>query len=196
MYREKSSPLPPLKDEQHLIGDSLVSHLDLLQISSLEDRVRLGQTRSGDNNNKSLSTSTSTSTSTSSSSSLSSVRTLLCPPKSTAIISGGIDGRLRYWDMEKPQSSYMISGLQQNEIKPKYKGYKHEDVLVIEEYPDLYGGSNKVSEVSTTSTTKTSVLGSSGTIHHCDTILDIKCLDFTQKMLVSCSYDGVIKVWK
>jgi len=195
---EKSSPLPPLKDQNDLMGDSLLSNLDLLQVSAMEEGLYLEQW-SSDVRKKSSSPSSilpplsSSSSSSSPLSSSSSVRALLCPPNSAAIISGGIDGRLRYWDMNKPQTSYIISGLQQNELKPKYKGYKHDDVLVVEEYPDFH--SNRKSEIEMARTTST-VLGLSGTVHHCDTILDIKCLDFSQKMLVSCSRDGVIKVWK
>jgi len=78
----------------------------------------------------------------------------------------------------------------QDEVKPKYKSYKSEDLIIFEEYPDprQIPCSDIDLRIDPALTPPSN--------NHNDTISALTCLEIPSCMVVSGSRDGVIKVWR
>jgi phosphoinositide-3-kinase regulatory subunit 4 len=50
-----------------------------------------------------------------------SVRAILCRSDGRFIVTGGTDRKLRYWDLDSCRSSYVVNGLYDDELKPRYR---------------------------------------------------------------------------
>lgn len=46
---------------------------------------------------------------------------VICPLDCNYIIAGGSDRKLRFWDFSEPSKSFVVAGLENDEIQPKYK---------------------------------------------------------------------------
>lgn len=116
------------------------------------------------------------------------VRALYSPPESNFVLAAGNDKKIHYWDLENVESSYIMSG--QDEVKPKYKSYKSEDLIIFEEYPDprQIPCSDIDLRIDPALTPPSN--------NHNDTISALTCLEIPSCMVVSGSRDGVIKVWR
>jgi phosphoinositide-3-kinase, regulatory subunit 4 len=110
------------------------------------------------------------------------------------VISAGVDKKIRYWDIANAKTSYVISGLEKLEPKPVYHSYSamEDTVSVYEEMPGPY--EEPIRAYDDTGLREPN-LDPPATAHR-DTILDLKILESPSRLLISCSRDGVIKVWK
>jgi len=110
------------------------------------------------------------------------------------LVTGGTDGFLRYWDFSSASKCFTISGLRNSQPRPVYESINCGSgrVTLCRQLQ-----TPKTAEVSTTYLPKAN---QSGPVRpenrHRDAILDIKRLDYPMKGLISCSRDGVVKVWR
>jgi phosphoinositide-3-kinase regulatory subunit 4 len=102
---------------------------------------------------------------------------------------GSTDRKIRYWNMHKIENSYVVSGLENNEksIYTTQMDQQHAQQVVSETIR------LETSPLSQTSR-RGGVFSSPVVTHHLDTITDIKSV--STNLLVSCSRDGILKVWK
>jgi len=121
-----------------------------------------------------------------------SVRALLSPLDCPYLITAGTDRRIRFWNISDASKSHTICGLppEQTEFPPVYSSKNSEGTEIYQESsnPDIQQGkqnaNNKVTGRMKVST------------HHHAAILDLELLELPHRMLLSCSRDGVVKVWK
>jgi len=123
------------------------------------------------------------------------VRCVVAPTNGQALITGGSDLRIRAW----PTPLENLVGNQAKQSSPVdgpaswfpvYRGKTENNVTVVDEFEDRLSGKMNARKNDGDSTLDPTP------VHHKDTILDLKVLEWPQKMLVSSSRDGVIKVWK
>ncbi|KAJ0031465.1 hypothetical protein Pint_13294 [Pistacia integerrima] len=129
------------------------------------------------------------------------VRTLL-PLPGGDLLTGGTDLKIRRWDHCSPDRSYCICG-------PNLKGVGNDDfyeirsssgVQVVQGKVDLQSlhGERKRQPLTTKLTAK-AVLAAAATDSagcHRDSILSLASVKLNQRLLISSSRDGAIKVWK
>jgi len=100
------------------------------------------------------------------------------------LVTGGTDGFLRYWDFSSSSKCFTVSGLRNSQPRPVYES--------------IDWGSGSVTLCRQLPTPKTEV--ARGPVRpenrHRDAILDIKRLDYPMKGLITCSRDGIVKVWR
>ncbi|GMI92723.1 vacuolar protein sorting 15, Arabidopsis thaliana vacuolar protein sorting 15 [Hibiscus trionum] len=119
------------------------------------------------------------------------IRALL-PLPGGDLLTGGTDLRIRRWDHCSPDRSYCISG-------PNFKGVGNDDFY---EARSSFGA-QVVQEIKrrplTTKLTAKAVLAAAATdsagCHH-DSVLSLASVKLNQRLLLSSSRDGAIKVWK
>lgn len=116
-------------------------------------------------------------------------RAVISPCGGNYIITAGTDRKIRYWDMERPHNSYIISGLECNEDQPKYRCTSLEDITIFDEEPTI-----KSINMADIELLPDPALVSPS-IHHHDTITQLGVLEVPHQMLISGSRDGVVKVW-
>jgi len=119
------------------------------------------------------------------------IRALVNPPDTTYIITAGTDYKIRYWDLEQPATSYIISGRSIDEPQPKYSTYVRNNQSIFEEEPSI-----SVPLTEADKELKPHPSMDFPSINHHDCITSLQCLEFPTQMLISASRDGVIKVWK
>eukprot|EP01132_Coremiostelium_polycephalum_P010002 gene10002-12267_t len=149
------------------------------------------------------------------------VRALLSPPNCSYIITAGDDKRIKYWDWDNPSQSYYISPGKESPppFIHKFNPNTQTGTEIHEEV--WYDNSNSfftntLQQQPTSSLSSSTSLGSSSgsgigsgsgkqkqkggmsmpTIHHQESILDLKIMEVPNPMLISASTDGVVKVWK
>lgn len=115
------------------------------------------------------------------------IKAIYNPVNVPYVITGGDDKRIRYWDLENVNNSYTICGLHSNYIIPQYNSYIQDSITIYQEFPTYNSNLEQ----------KGMIKGQNlpSVIHH-ESILDIQCIEIPHKMLISCSRDGIIKVWK
>jgi phosphoinositide-3-kinase, regulatory subunit 4 len=106
------------------------------------------------------------------------------------LITGGSDGRIRFWDFSSPSKCFVISGISSINSRPAYERIDYEGqrrLMLCRQVQNrglrefnvqprkLLQGLKKVER------------------YHTDSVLDIKLLD--QNRIVSCSRDCTVKVW-
>jgi len=119
---------------------------------------------------------------------LNTIRAVTIAPNGKFALTGGADKKLRFWNFDNPQRSFIISGKDpREEVSYNIWESASKNIGGLEE--------NRTSIRDSPFIASTPKLPSTG---HCDTILDIKLLELHSKkvMAVSASRDGVIKVWK
>merc|ERR1712113_229740 len=118
--------------------------------------------------------------------------------KEQFIICAGRDRVVRYWDMQQPQKSFRISDTTPNTIftynayqDKKYNEVVFEELIEFEEedYADL----NEKKDTATISSSKSKQHNTKSV--HQDIITDLKAIEYPQKMLLTSSRNGIVKVW-
>jgi len=119
------------------------------------------------------------------------VRAIMNPPDCSYLLTAGDDKRIRFWNIQNPNSSFTICGLPSDQPKPKYGSIQAEggNVQVYQELP------NPDAQSSSANISKLRGPSAASTNHH-ESILDIKVMEYPHRMLISAGRDGVIKVWK
>ena len=115
-------------------------------------------------------------------------RALTMLPDASYFLTGSSDKCLRYWSLANVSRSFIVSGLEQDGVQPRYSSERHDSLEVFQETP------NNQNFVGFSGATSDRVL-SPNSSHH-DTILDIVVGEQPMNILISSARDGVIKVWK
>jgi phosphoinositide-3-kinase, regulatory subunit 4 len=106
------------------------------------------------------------------------------------LITGGSDGRIRYWDFSSPSKCFVVSGSSSINSRPSYERIDFEGqrrLMLCRQ-----GQNHGLRELNVLP--RKSVQGLKKVErYHTDSILDIKLLD--QSRIVSCSRDCTVKVW-
>lgn len=100
--------------------------------------------------------------------------------------SAGTDRKIRFWDMTNGEKSYMISGLEVYETC-NYKMKTEKAVPIVQEI---------ISTNREQQSMRKGAFNMPVATYHLDTITDVKLVGASFPLLVSCSRDGVIKLWK
>jgi phosphoinositide-3-kinase regulatory subunit 4 len=101
---------------------------------------------------------------------------------------GSTDRKLRYWNMGKIENSYVVSGLENNEKSIYEITMDQQQHQIINE--TIRTDTSPLAQ----SNRRGGVFSAPVVTHHLDTITDIKSV--TNNTIVSCSRDGILKVWK
>eukprot|EP01156_Anaeramoeba_ignava_P011516 Anaeramoba_ignava/a483709_22.p1 GENE.a483709_22~~a483709_22.p1 ORF type:complete len:1912 (+),score=612.18 a483709_22:65-5800(+) len=121
-----------------------------------------------------------------------SIRAIYCSNKHSFLLTGGQDSRLRYWDTNKAENSFIISGQDSpKDTKIQYTKKSIEGVEIFSEYlvskPDVsplyFIGSNHSHRLNNRRS-------------HKGAITDIQILEYPVPMIISSSQDGVVNVWR
>mmetsp|Transcript_30678 Transcript_30678/g.70222 ORF Transcript_30678/g.70222 Transcript_30678/m.70222 type:complete len:596 (+) Transcript_30678:3443-5230(+) len=118
------------------------------------------------------------------------------------LITGGSDRCIRYWDFQYPEKCYTISSGGQipsgnfSHRQPIYEkvdnGIDQTNLFLCRNPPPL--DNHAQSHLSASENSNAFFYPSNG--GHRDTILDLKSVDYPMKGLLSCSRNGVIKLWR
>ncbi|KAK8968618.1 Serine/threonine-protein kinase SAPK4 [Platanthera guangdongensis] len=123
------------------------------------------------------------------------IRSLLPLPGGN-LLTGGTDLRIRYWDHTSPEQSYSICG-------PSTKGMGNDalyetrssfGVQVVQEMSRREAPAKQSQKQSQNALLAVAATDSAGC--HRDSILSLASLKLNQRLLISSSRDGAIKVWK
>lgn len=111
------------------------------------------------------------------------------------IITGGSDCFIRYWDFMSVSRCYTVSGISYNQPKPSFESVDvgpSGKLFLCRQVPISKATENESSKQPRQRHRGTSRPDGS----HRDAVLDLKNVDFPVKGLLSCSRDGVIKMWR
>jgi WD40 repeat protein len=122
----------------------------------------------------------------------------VCSSGYSYLVTGDSLGVLRYWDFASASKCYTISGLRNTTSRPFYEciEYGNRKMIVCREPMNL------TAQEALSSSSSSSVLSKvqKGPVRpenrHQDAILDIKRLEYPVKCLLTCSRDGMVKLWK
>jgi WD40 repeat protein len=121
-----------------------------------------------------------------------SIRALHSPQDCPFLLTGGSDRHIRYWDLADVAHSYVLSGLETDQLRPRYRSHAHEGATVFEELPS---SDTNETLMQLRRTTRGRTRGPVS-VNHNDCILDIKTLQAPSRMLISASRDGIVKVFQ
>ncbi|KAI9143991.1 hypothetical protein BKA69DRAFT_1122650 [Paraphysoderma sedebokerense] len=117
---------------------------------------------------------------------------VICPLDCNYIIAGGSDRKLRFWDFSEPSKSFVVAGLENDEIQPKYKTTQQGATLIHLE-SGQYKSHPKPAHRNNTgfSLTEQQVL-----VNHLDAITDVQITEIPYPMIITSGRDGVVKVFR
>lgn len=133
-----------------------------------------------------------------------SITSLLCCPASFCL-TAGTDRVVRFWDLHEPLDSYRVTGppLADDGLQARYSGRIENSSVVMEEtmqHSAAADGGTADQQQQQQQLMKLAVARKSrgatppASCHQSE-IVDMKAIEFPQKMLATASTDGVIKVW-
>ncbi|GAM27383.1 hypothetical protein SAMD00019534_105580 [Acytostelium subglobosum LB1] len=127
-----------------------------------------------------------------------SVRAILSPPNCSYLITAGDDKRIKYWDWDNPNQSYYVS---QGKEAPMPHSHKvsfiaQQGTQINEEIWDANPSATYATYGQSPSSRSKQKVPLMPTIHHQETIMDLKVMEVPQPMLISASADGIVKIWK
>eukprot|EP00560_Eucampia_antarctica_P001789 CAMPEP_0197841606 /NCGR_PEP_ID=MMETSP1437-20131217/46278_1 /TAXON_ID=49252 ORGANISM="Eucampia antarctica, Strain CCMP1452" /NCGR_SAMPLE_ID=MMETSP1437 /ASSEMBLY_ACC=CAM_ASM_001096 /LENGTH=155 /DNA_ID=CAMNT_0043451391 /DNA_START=667 /DNA_END=1134 /DNA_ORIENTATION=- len=121
---------------------------------------------------------------------------------SNYIMTGGTDGYIRYWDLATASKCYTVSGLVTTQPRPIYEsvdfvGATGSTVCPSKLFLCRQMPMPKLDEMESCKVPQKLHRGLvRPENHHKDAVLDLKKIDSPIKGLLSCSRDGVIKLWR
>ncbi|CAK9223943.1 unnamed protein product [Sphagnum troendelagicum] len=124
------------------------------------------------------------------------VRALLPLSGGAGLLTGGSDCRIRMWDHLRPENSYSVCGptikTSTTAEAPRFEQRAINGVRVVQEVQGVESGSR------TSSKSKTGLAAAATDSAGChrDCILGLASAQTNQRLLISSSRDGAIKVWK
>ncbi|KAK9768737.1 Serine/threonine-protein kinase [Basidiobolus ranarum] len=130
-----------------------------------------------------------------------SIKSMISPVNTNYILTAGV-GKIRYWDIEHPEGSYVISGLHINEPKPNFSKLIHNGITFhIETPPRARNPSNNHKAKAGVGATPrignpVPQLQQMLINNHTDCINDIQLVEVPYTILVSADREGVIKVFR
>ncbi|KAG0225557.1 Serine/threonine-protein kinase [Actinomortierella wolfii] len=122
-----------------------------------------------------------------------SIRAVICSPEGDYMITAGADRKLRYWDTGKVEVSYVISGMELQEGRPKYSTRRVEGLTIHYELTDP--PSSNARRAASGRSNMVTVQQQQLLRNHLDAIRDIALTELPCPMVISGDRDGVIKVF-
>jgi len=110
------------------------------------------------------------------------------------MVSGGDDGFIRYWDFSTPSKCFTVSGHQGFHHRPTYErvDYDGQRLILCRQAP-----TPRPSEIETSRFPRTVERGPFRSENrHSDSISDLKLLTSPERLLISCSRDSTVKMWR
>ncbi|KAI8618435.1 hypothetical protein BC830DRAFT_1108985 [Chytriomyces sp. MP71] len=142
----------------------------------------------------------------------SSLKSVFSPADAPYILTAGSDRKIRFWDLATVGNSYVVSGLEAYDSKPRYSSHPYKDLMFNIEYtpppttptnnsrPSFHSSSSgsfqnqqQIGGGVTTSNDRT--MASPSIINHLDGINDMTVTQVPYPMILSGGRDGVIKVF-
>ncbi|XP_024396466.1 serine/threonine-protein kinase VPS15 isoform X3 [Physcomitrium patens] len=123
------------------------------------------------------------------------VRTLLPLSGGAALLTGGSDCRIRMWDRLRSDRSYVVCGPTIAKVSVQnYELRSLNGVRIVQETP----GAESANRPSSTNSSKSNLAAAATDNAGChrDCILSLASAQTNQRLLISSSRDGAIKVWK
>eukprot|EP01117_Protostelium_nocturnum_P004007 TRINITY_DN1527_c0_g1_i7.p1 TRINITY_DN1527_c0_g1~~TRINITY_DN1527_c0_g1_i7.p1 ORF type:complete len:281 (-),score=108.03 TRINITY_DN1527_c0_g1_i7:168-1010(-) len=108
------------------------------------------------------------------------------------LITGGDDKKIKFWNLNNASSSFSV-GMTPNPLAFSSSFYDGLQVYQEQEESNGIAGGNPTLSGGTASKIRGPA---SPSIHHRESVLDLKILEHPHRMLVSSGRDGIIKVWK
>ncbi|KAL3535683.1 hypothetical protein ACH5RR_004144 [Cinchona calisaya] len=116
----------------------------------------------------------------------------LLPLPGGDLLTGGTDLKIRRWDHASPDRSYCVCG-------PSIKGVGNDDIFEVKSYYGVQVVQEARRRPLTMRLTAKSILAGAATDSagcHRDSVLSLASVKLNQRLLISSSRDGAIKVWK
>ena len=112
------------------------------------------------------------------------------------LITGGSDCCIRYWDFTATSKCYTVSGFVNSQPKPVYEKVDmsaNSKLFLCRQMPVPRTSEMENSKIP--QKLQRGAVRPDVNCHH-DAILDLKIIDYPMKGLLSCSRDGIIKLWR
>ncbi|XP_024383874.1 serine/threonine-protein kinase VPS15 isoform X3 [Physcomitrium patens] len=124
------------------------------------------------------------------------VRALLPLSGGAALLTGGSDCRIRMWDRLRPDRSYHVCGptMGKSSAVQTYELRSLNSVRIVQETPGTESATRPPSKNSAKTALAAAATDNAGC--HRDCILSLASAQTNQRLLISSSRDGAIKVWK
>ena len=130
--------------------------------------------------------------------SVQSVTALLSCPGSFCL-TAGTDRVVRFWDLHEPLDSYRVSGppLLDDDVQPRYSGRIENSSVVMEEtlQHTAAAAAEQQQQLMKLAVARKSRGATPPASCHQSEIVDMKAIEWPQKMIATASTDGIIKVW-
>ncbi|KAJ3226846.1 Serine/threonine-protein kinase [Chytriomyces hyalinus] len=141
------------------------------------------------------------------------IKAVYAPQDSSFILTAGLDRKIRFWDLATIGNSYIISGMEPSDSKPRYSSHPYKDLTFNIEYippppglplansrPSFHTGSsgsfqNQQQVGGGIGTSAETVMASPSIINHLDGINDMVVTQVPYPMIISGGRDGVVKVF-
>ena len=110
------------------------------------------------------------------------------------MVTGGDDGFIRYWDFTTPSKCFTVSGQQGFHHRPTYEriDYDGQRLMLCRQAP-----APRHNDVESSRFPRMVERGPFRTeSRHTDSVMDVKLLNSPEKMMISCSRDCTIKMWR
>ncbi|KAK2148717.1 hypothetical protein LSH36_486g02011 [Paralvinella palmiformis] len=107
------------------------------------------------------------------------------------LLTGGSDMRIRYWDLNYPANSFIVANAARDPVNPPIVSYRCRLIDGTEVIQETYSKSRAANNEDMPRRGPESPAEG----HH-DIISDVSLCQTSQCFLISCSRDGVVKVWK
>ncbi|CAO3608965.1 unnamed protein product [Cunninghamella blakesleeana] len=130
------------------------------------------------------------------------IRAISSPSDCRFLLTGGVDRKLRFWDMSRIENSAVILGLDIDEPKPRYSSNSFDNIRFHFEFPHQRSPLNPSTNKNSRSYHSSQQQVYNGTVpqqqfllrNHTDAITDIILTEIPYPMIISGDRDGVIKV--
>ncbi|KAJ3062781.1 Serine/threonine-protein kinase [Podochytrium sp. JEL0797] len=140
-----------------------------------------------------------------------SLNAIFTVPDAPYILTAGTDRKIRFWDLGTVGRSYVVSGLEPTDSKPRYSSHPYKDLTFNIEYtpppvipatpsrPSFHanrsGSFQNQQQVGGGVVETQQQMASPSIINHLDAINDMAVTQVPYLMMISASRDGVIKVF-
>ncbi|KAJ3398997.1 Serine/threonine-protein kinase [Chytriomyces hyalinus] len=141
------------------------------------------------------------------------IKAVYAPQDASFILTAGLDRKIRFWDLATIGNSYIISGMEPSDSKPRYSSHPYKDLTFNIEYippppglpaansrPSFHTGSsgsfqNQQQVGGGIGSSAETLMASPSIINHLDGINDMVVTQVPYPMIISGGRDGVVKVF-
>ena len=111
------------------------------------------------------------------------------------MVTGGDDGFIRYWDFSTPSKCFTVSGHDGFHQRPTYErvDFDGQRLILCRQAPSM----TRTSEIESSRFPRAIEMGPFRTEgRHTDSISDLKLINSPERLMVSCSRDSTVKLWR